>query len=71
MIQLSQQKRKHPKLTFTYDSLGVVSGVCYKWHKKDAGLLSHELNTYFNLKIGFLSLSPFLSTWKCLHESQG
>lgn len=71
MIKLSQQKGKHPKLTFTCDSLDVVGGVCYKWNKKDAGLLTQELSRYFNFKIGFESSDLFLSTWKCGDKSQG
>lgn len=71
LIQLSQQKRKHPELTFTCDSPDVVGGVCYKGNKKDAGLLTQESSMYFNFKTGFESLSPFLSSWKCIPESQG
>lgn len=58
MSQLSQQKRKHPKITFTCDSLDVVGGVCYKRKKKDVGLLTQELSTYFNFKIGYFPPPP-------------
>lgn len=59
MIQPSQEKRKHPKLTFTCDSLGAVGAVCSKWNKEDAGLLAQELSTYFNFRIGFENLVLF------------
>lgn len=50
MIQLSQQKRKHPKLPFTYDSLHVAGAVCYKWNKKDAALPPQELTHIFQFQ---------------------